>query len=222
MTIHKHKVFISRALRADSILHHLDSSIEFFDESLLEFSPVSFQEIPETDWIFFYSQQGVKHFLDRWQTPLKAKLAAFGPKTGLLLEEENHRVSFVGDGVASTTARAFAMLCKDQKVLFVRAKNSRKSLQEELKNTCGISDIVVYDNSPKNDIKIEPCDILIFTSPLNAQAFYQSNRPDHRLNIAIGETTKNSLLALGVQNILVPSEPTEEGITELLKKYLSL
>jgi len=219
----KKRVFISRELREDSPLRSLDLRLEIVAESLLEFTPLPFSELPQVDWIFFYSQQGVRHFLDQWKPAISAKIAAFGPKTGALLTTKGLKVSFAGNGVAKNTTSAFAMLCHHEKVLFVRAKNSRKSLQDQLKGMCEINDLVVYDNRPRSNFTIPPCDLLIFTSPLNAQSYYQMYPVDAQQKVvAIGSTTKRALQSLGIQDVDVPDEPTEASIKQLLKKLVSL
>lgn len=217
-----YKVFISRELRKDSPLLDL-GQIKITDQSLLSFTPVPFSDLPDSDWIFFYSQQGVIHFFEQWQETIQAKLAAFGPKTGSLLREYGYPVTFIGDGIAENTAKAFSLLCKGQKVLFVRARNSRKSLQHQLRKYCDIGDLVVYDNEKKAEVKIPDCNALIFTSPLNAQSYFERNdKSNEQIIIAIGDTTRQTLLGLGVSDILVPEKPSEESIAKLLTEIFSV
>ena len=137
--------------------------------------------------------------------------------------QKGQKVSFAGNGVAEDTAKAFSMLCRHEKVLFVRAKNSRKSLQDQLKDICEINDLVVYDNQPKSQINIPTCDLLLFTSPLNARSYYQVYPIDAaQINVAIGNTTKQALHALGVTEVYVPEEPTEASIVQLLKNLFTI
>lgn len=219
----RQKVFISRELRPDSPLYLLNDHLEIIAESLLEFTALPFSSVPETEWVFFYSQQGVKHFFDQWKGNLTAKYAAFGPKTGQILRQRGIKVSFTGDGVAETTALAFRMLCSRQRVLFVRANHSRKSLQQELAGICEMMDLVVYDNQPRKNLSVPECDILIFTSPLNARSYFEIRQPEENQKIiAIGNTTRLALIDLGAREVLTPDEPTEISIVQLLRDQYSI
>ncbi len=200
----------------------LKDQIEILDESLLDFEPVAFKALPVTDWLFFYSQQGVYHFFEQWKgAPLWKNLAAFGPKTGSMLREKGHCVSFTGDGVAENTARGFLLVGRQTKVTFIRANHSRKSLQQLLENDCLISDLVVYNNEPRNSLEIPFCNMLIFTSPLNVSSYFNQNpvRENQKI-IAIGNTTLEFIRGLGIQDVAVPEHPTEEALAQLLKKYI--
>lgn len=216
------RVFISRKLKESSPIKMLGDQIEILDESLLDFEPVPFKTLPVTDWLFFYSQQGVYHFFEQWKGELLWKnVAAFGPKTGNMLREMGHYVAFTGDGVAKNTARAFLLVGRQSKVTFVRANHSRKSLQQLLEKECLISDLVVYNNKPRNSFEIPFCDILIFTSPLNVSSYFSQNPiQENQKVIAIGNTTLESIKGLGIQDVSVPEHPTEEALAQLLKKYI--
>lgn len=220
----KQKIFISRTLRDDSPVMRLADRCDIIGESLLTFEPIPFKKTPESEWIFFYSQQGVHYFFEQSQTQTyKSKLAAFGPKTAIAVNDHGHVVSFVGDGVAENTAKGFAMLCKGDRVLFVRAKNSRMSLQEKIKHQCQIIDLVVYDNAPRASFSLPACDILIFTSPLNAKSYFKHYRKSsNQKMIAIGSTTQEAMYKMGIKDVEIPQLPTEEAIVELLVNHLGL
>ncbi|MBK8506958.1 MAG: uroporphyrinogen-III synthase [Saprospiraceae bacterium] len=220
----RQKIFISRALNDDSPIRHLEDKFDIIGESLLTFEPIPFGKTPESEWIFFYSQQGVRHFYASSQTQAcESKVAAFGPKTALVLNEYGHIASFVGDGVAVNTAKGFAMLCKGERVLFVRAKNSRMSLQEEMDHHCEIIDLVVYDNAPRTALSLPRCDVLIFTSPLNAKSYFQiyPKSSDQKM-IAIGSTTQEVMHEMGLKDVEIPLAPTEEAIATLLLNHFGL
>jgi uroporphyrinogen-III synthase len=218
-----HKVFISRELRGSSPVQELKNQVEIIAESLLTFKPVPFNLSP-TDWLFFYSQQGVIHFFRQYEgDPVWKKLAAFGPKTGSILREMGHFVVFTGDGIAESTARAFSMVGRGDHVTFVRANHSRQSLQQLLSTDCRISDLVVYDNQPRQNLDIPPCDVLIFTSPLNAKSYFdQYPYQENQKIIAIGSTTREFIRRLGIREVDMPEQPTEEALAALLKKYFGI
>ena len=57
-------LFISRTLTEDSPIWSFAQSnaIQVFHQSLIDFTPVRFNKIPEADWIFFYSKKAVHYF----------------------------------------------------------------------------------------------------------------------------------------------------------------
>ena len=214
----KQKIFISRALSDYSPIKQLEDKFDIIGESLLTFESIPFKETPESEWIFFYSQQGVRHFFASTQSQVReSKLAAFGPKTALGLNEYGHAATFVGDGVAANTAKGFALLCIGERVLFVRAKNSRMSLQEEMGPHCEIIDLVVYDNAIRTSFSLPLCDVLVFTSPLNVKSYFQIYpKSSKQKMIAIGSTTREVMHKMGIEDVDIPSAPTEEAIAALL------
>lgn len=216
-------LFISRHLAPHSALFRLEPDIRINHESLLDFQPIPFEKVPTADWFFFYSQQGVKHFLSQTKIESRYRIATFGKKTAQRLLEMGIPVSFVGDGNAATTAPAFAQVATGEKVVFVRAQHSRMSLQQLLKKQIKQIDLIVYNNTPKMEYQLPYHDILVFTSPLNAQAYYTKYRCDpNQTVIAIGETTKAHLNTMGIDNVLVPVSPSEESIVDLLISELKL
>ena len=220
------KVFISRELTADSIfLKELSASdFEVHGESLLSFTPVPFDSIPTSDWLFFYSQKGVQYFFEQYlknghPTPFPFKSAAFGPVTATTIKKYKAIPYFIGTGKATITAKAF-LDCVDKKtVCFVRAKNSRRSVQKILEGEIDSCELIVYKNEFRTDVNLPHFDILVFTSPMNAQAYfskYQLQQDQHV--IAIGKTTQSTLEELGV-DCVVSEFPSE---MELAKCCLSL
>ena len=218
-------VFISRVLSTSSPLKALSKNLTLIGKSLLAFTPVHFENVPESDWIFFYSQQGVRHFLNQVQphTLMERRVAAFGPKTGQSLHDEGISVAFTGDGTAGETATAFSLVARGEKVLFARARHSRMSLQKLLSNTIEVLDLVVYDNEPLSTFTVPVCDVLIFTSPLNAITYFKHYELiDHQKVIAIGKTTRETLSKLGIRDVEIPDSPSEAAMVQLLKLHFNL
>jgi len=201
--------------------------MEIIGQSLIHFTPTPFTKIPKSDWVFFYSKKGVQFFMQqvlkspKFQKEMdQVKWAVMGKGTAEALNKYNYRPNFIGSGHPTTTAAQFQKVATNEKVLFVRAKASKKSVQKLLKEKIRVSDLIVYDNKIKKDFHIPYCDYLVFTSPLNAAAYYQQYAIDKRQKvIAIGNTTANALVKLGVQEIEVAERPTEK---EMSKKVLEL
>ena len=188
--------------------------------SLVHFEGVSFQQVPLADWIFFYSSRGVQYFFEGLaqaglSLPAGVRLAALGQGTARALARYGQRAAFSGAGDPGPTARAFARQAAGQQVLFPRARRSRRSVQQALGDAIRAIDLVVYDNRPAADIPAGPFDVLVFTSPLNAEAYFaqHSLSPGQRI-VAIGATTAAALEALGAGKVIVAEAPTEAALAE--------
>ena len=214
-------IFISRELTPNSPLNALKFQRQVVDSSLLQFESIHFEALPDSDWIFFYSQKGVVHFFEQTQKRdiTGRKIAAFGPKTAHALKDLEVPVHFIGTGYADQTAPAFLLLAIGESIIFPRARNSRKSMQKSLGKKINAIDLVVYDNIPKKDVEIPPCDILIFTSPLNAKTYFQHHRKlETQRVIAIGKTTARTIHELGIEKVSIPDQPNEEALLKLVEE----
>jgi len=216
------KLFVSRNLHEKSPFWELRDRLEIYDTSLLLFHSIPFPQMPISNWLFFYSQQGVAHFFKQatrkhW---IDKKMAAFGPKTAAVLEEHAPNIHFVGDGKADSTAAALELVTNEQTVLFIRAKRSRRSVQTFLSKKAH-PDLVVYDNQAKPAFDLPICDFLIFTSPLNAKTYFDKyKKAEGQVIFAIGHTTASTLEQLTAGKIWVPPDPSEEALMTLLQKHL--
>ncbi|MEM6317658.1 MAG: uroporphyrinogen-III synthase [Bacteroidota bacterium] len=217
------KVFISRDLKKDSPFQQILTQANFlvYGKNLLQFHPVKFSLPATFDWLFFYSKNGVQFFLqslpDRALIDTK-KIATIGKGTADFAEELGLSVNFVGTGQPITTAKNFEKVASHQKVLFPRAKYSRQSIQKLLlTSSIECLDLVIYENIPKDHFSVPNCDILVFTSPLNAISYFQQYTYKNSQHlVAIGKTTENALIQLGHKNVLTATQPTEKALAELV------
>lgn len=222
------KIFISRNLKPGSIFKtELEKSgFEVIGQSLLEFELIPFEKIPEVDWIFFYSQKGVQFFFNHIRDndiyfDEKIKLAGFGKKTAEVIEGCGYFCEFVGDGKAKTTAPLFLEKAMGQKVLFPRAKKSMRSMQQIIDNQLVTHELVVYRNFAKKEFELPQLDILVFTSPMNARAYFEKYQYEVGQKIfSIGSTTANALKKIGIPEIHFPETPSERNLVKLILKKL--
>lgn len=218
------KIFISRNLKSDSIfLNRLESEgFEVRGESLLEFEFIPFKKIPDVDWIFFYSQKGVTFFFNHIRQnniPLRGNIrfAGFGNMTSEKIKSFGVECHFIGQGNAKQTADLFLAQAKNQKVLFPRAKNSQRSVQQLIENQSLTVDFVIYKNKTKADFDIPKMDYLVFTSPLNAKAFFKKYKKQKGQKIfAIGNTTATTLADIGIKEVIFPQIPSEKNLVRVL------
>jgi len=213
------RVFITRSLRADSPFWHLGDGWQVVHQSLVDFSSLPFVLPPRFDWVFFYSAQAVYGFFEGLQQPLPLGLrwAALGPGTARALRDRGVEADFVGGGVAATLADEFVARAKGCSVLFPQARRSRQALEKLIATQLEVYPLVVYDNQPKSVFEIPFCDYLIFTSPMNAQAYYGRYPPEPGQQvIAIGQPTAEELISLGIEKPAIADEPSEVSLVRLL------
>jgi len=229
------KVFITRDLEEDSIIvtDLLKKGLVVHGKSLISFNRLPFTKVPESDWIFFYSKQGIRHYFDglddpacwagvRMGMPRKIKQPKYGTfgkgSAGFLKSYRNINPDFEGIGKAEATSQAFLKKANNQTVLFVRGKNSLQSVQHLVKDEkIEQIDFVVYDNQPLTKFSVPQCHFLLFTSPLNAQAYYKRYSIKKWQKVfAIGDTTAEALLSLGLKNIKVAASPSLAAMIELV------
>ncbi len=217
-----HKIFISRELEADSLFFELLPSEKYtlYHESLIDFSPMSFDSIPACDWVFFYSRKGVQFALqiESFKNFIQEKkIAAMGEATATSLQFLNIKTNFIGNGNPEQTANDFLHQAKGQRILFPQAQHSRQSIQRILGDKIEAHSLIVYQNKMRQNFNIPYCDYLVFTSPLNAQAYCQKYEVKTRQKIfAIGETTAAALVDLGIEKVIVANQASEKALAQAI------
>lgn len=191
--------------------------------SLVELSPLPFGEIPAADWIFFSSKNAVRFFFKMNSAGglRRVKWAALGAATAKALAEFVGEVDFIGTGEPKETAAAFRRFTpapppgEEVRILFPEARHSRQSVMPFLSPDFQCIHFPVYDNRPVAAPLPSTADVLVFTSPMNAQAYF-SKHPlqKHQRVVAIGETTAGALRELGIQNVVMAREATERALAE--------
>ena len=210
-------IFISRPLAPNSPFYTLPPQWQGNGSSLLVFKPVAVNAIPEVDWLFFYSKRGVKYLLQQASPPSGMRLACLGLSAANALREAGYEPTFVGDGKPANTAEQWRSAAKDSRVAFVQARHSRASVQHLLGEAVVAFPLIVYDNAIRENIDIAPANYLIFTSPLNFQAYIQQYKlaPEQRI-IGIGKTTAVTFSAASVKEYRIAKTPSEAGLLECL------
>ncbi|MEM1323290.1 MAG: uroporphyrinogen-III synthase [Bacteroidota bacterium] len=220
MTSSKNKVFISRELAKESPFRTALEAADFevLGESLIAFEQLTYDAIPDSDWVFFYSKNAVQFFIEGLAALSDLiQLAAMGPGTAAVLEDYGLEPDFVGSGKPEAVATAFAERAAGQRVLFPRAKQSRKSVQQLLDGTIEALDLPVYDNKIREDLDLPHCQHLVFTSPMNAEAYFGKYVwREGQAVYAIGDTTATALRALGLERVQVAPQAGEAVLAQLI------
>lgn len=222
-------IFISRALTDSSPFHNLVNEDHILiADSLIKFNPILPEVIPQTDWIFFYSKKAFQFFVralnDESQVHyLDKKIGALGSATASFIEScLGRKIEFTGPDDPDKLLKAFSEILGDESLLIPRAANSRQRLEESFTENLVFS-LPVYENEVDTRTFPIPFDIAIFTSPLNAQAFFQANTSIPKHIIAIGKTTESEIRTL-LQDadieILIPASPSELALYNLCRKVM--
>ncbi|MEM1218362.1 MAG: uroporphyrinogen-III synthase [Bacteroidota bacterium] len=208
-------LFITRHLSPDSPILALEKEgWRVWHESLLDFV-TSGEPAPkvEVDWIFFSSPKTVQFF--PWKDwPKATQIACLGPGTAqCVLNHQDKPADWIGNGIPSQVARHFSEIASNSSVLFPRAKHSRRSIQQLLPKHISQTDWVVYINRMKSPIDIPTTDLLVFTSPLNAENYYRHYPNRKELpSLAIGATTAQWLRSQGISIVIETATPSETSL----------
>lgn len=214
------KVFISRSFQSDSILlNSLSNNFECTFLSLIDFKPIEFKTDFSFDYVFFYSKNAARFFFNKYTSNIQTNflIGCMGQGTASVLKDLGYISNFTGHGSVENIACEFLKIAKDKTVLFPRAKNSKKSIQKLLKGKIIEQDLIVYDNIKKKNFEVPDCDILVFTSPMNSEAYFTQKEYANETLVSIGETTTNHLTKMGFKNILTAEEPTEFHLAKVIK-----
>lgn len=211
-------VFISRDIHQSSKFNLLKKrGVGLIAESMLSFESLDFDHEISSDWLLFYSANGVKFFAQQVPRLSSAiQLAAVGIKTGDVVKKYFGKVDFTGEGEAETYIDFFRNVIYEGKQLsVVRAQYSANSFLKLLGESGKVREIIPYTNRRKEVIPQIRADIYIFTSALNADAFFSVNpvNPAARY-LAIGLPTAEALYLAGVQNVIISKSPDEESLWE--------
>lgn len=193
-------------------------SLEATHFSLLEFSKLDF-ELPESDYLFFYSKSGVRYFFEYYnqlKADRKYKVICFGPETAKYCKQFME-VSFHGDGTPGKALKIIKDNLGDHSIAFVCGRRSLRSVHKFMEEP-RIQECVVYDSNPKRDIVLGKFDLAILTSPLNAISFINNGgRALHY--ISIGSTTAKQFEQLNISS-LQSKVPSESGLADSLRLLL--
>src|ERR1051325_4417626 len=166
-------------------------------QSLIEIKQIPFKSFPKTDWIFFSSKNAVKHFFEQNPKVNGVKIGAVSKSTLEEIRKYGKQAEFIGTADDTRiTAKKFASLVGKKKVLFPQSKDSLRTIQRQLKKE-QMFDLVVYETIkkiPESGIRNPEFDILIFTSPSNAESFFEKNKiTSGQKVIAMGDATASAL-----------------------------
>lgn len=195
---HPKKVFITRNLRDTDYLKRSLTGINYSIESksLIEFKPIPIKTLPVSDWIFFSSKHAVKYFFNQQPSIGKVKIGCVGKSTAQELRQYGMRADFIGQSTdTKLIGKQFASITGNSKVLFPIAKESLMSIQNQLTKKENAINLPVYATLKHSYTVAPDTNIIIFTSPSNVEAFFESNTFGAMMKaVAMGDATRSALL----------------------------
>lgn len=208
-------VYITRDLRENDFFSQVlkANGCDVHGLALIDTQRIIAKKIPPADWIFFSSKNGVKHFLAQAKIEPGQKLAAVGKGTSDELRKHNLRADFIG-GTADTRiiAKQFGAVAGRSTVLFPQAKGSMKTVQQQLP-TAKVIDLTVYETLTRPAKDIPACDVMVFTSPSNVEAFFASNKISKTQKVvAMGHATGSTLKEKGIVSFVTPGTFDDAGL----------
>ncbi len=219
-------VFISREVNEESEFRSMleRANCEVLGTSLVQLTPLSVSKIPPAEWWFFTSKHAVQFFLPGKNIPPLLRIGAIGPATADAIDRYIFRTpDFVGNGDPEASAKAFSVQAKKNKVLFPSAVNAQPGIRAYLDKSIECLQLNVYDNLPVNNPPdMKAARVLVFTSPLNAKAYFACYALQNGQKVvAIGNTTASELAELGIPDVTVATEPDERALAEAVIRTLN-
>lgn len=203
-SIQPKKVFISRDLEEGAYFREFLSKAGFVveDKNLLDISGVDFDSDGQADWLFFTSRNGVKYYFEQIQYPKNnsPKIGAVNAGTAQAIRALGYQVDFEGSSACTRkTAEQFGEIAKG-KVILPQATQARGVMEKSL-GQCDIVSLPVYSNMILENVEKIDADILVFTSPMNAQSYLQKYQPESwQKLVSIGPSTQRAIAESGYQS----------------------
>ncbi len=194
-------VFITRNLREDDFFFQVLTAAGCKTQgiALIETKRINAPKIPLVDWIFFASKHAVRHYLAQTKIPDGTKIGAVGRVTSDELRKHKMPAHFIGaSNDTQTIAKQFGALAGRSRVLFPQAKGSLRTVQLQMPQA-KVIDIIVYETIAQPTDNLPVCDVMVFTSPSNVDAYFEKNKlkPSQKI-VAMGHATANALKEKGI------------------------
>lgn len=218
-------IFISRELKSDSAFFNFEKAgYKLHHESLIDIKPLSF-EIPKSDWIFFYSKNGINEFFKTAKYDISIKYGVLGNSTSEYFKSKTGKTpDYTGQNNAEEIAEYYIHNASEKTVTFVKAQNSISSVEKAMhihEVNIDVRGLIVYDNIIKKVITSPRCDIVCLTSPLNSKAWFEKYPHQEEMIYAIGQTTANYIESTIGLTVPYCKMPSEKSLFELVSRQYS-
>ncbi len=193
----KKRIFISKnSDDCEPLVHYCNQNkLDLTAQSLIEFEAVPFKIESNFDIVFFSSIRSAEFYFEKAAKKSNLVYACIGETTNSKLKKLGIDCEFVGKeaGNPKKTAEEFKNWVQNRIVFFPQSNLSLGTFSAILPENQVIKHVVYKTNLIER--KIENCQIYIFTSPSNLDAFLTINEiPDDAKVIVWGKSTENQLL----------------------------
>jgi len=211
-------VFVTRNLKEQSFFKRAleQNGYPVHGKSLIDFKAIEFNEVPETDWIFFSSKNSVRFFFEQQPQTGNAKFGAVGSATAKALRKYGVVPEFTGNSINTVEiGRAFAEVAKNEKVLFPQSKNSLKTVQQQFASDENLFDLITYETIESGEGQIPDTGVIVFTSPSNVRSYLNKKSiSSEQKVIAIGNTTGKELEKHSISDYHLPWTSSEIALVD--------
>jgi len=216
----KNRIFISKnSDDCEPLVHYCNQNkIDLTAQSLIEFEAIPFKIESNFDIVFFSSIRSAKFYFEEAVKKSTIIYACIGETTNSKLKKLGIECEFVGKeaGNPQKTAEEFKNWVKNRIVIFPQSNLSLGTFSSILHENQVINKIVYKTNLIEK--KIENCQIYIFTSPSNLNAFLTINEiPDDAKVVVWGKSTENRLLKKGIVADFVLAKSNFTELIEVIK-----
>lgn len=215
-------ILITRSLKENSPFNALKSAgYKVTGRSLLSFEPINPSYVPITQWYYFYSQTGVTMAANQSivsKAIIKASIGTFGPATAQYFEKTfGFPATIIGSGRLDEHVDVVSNIITESTFTFVQGTASRRSIQCVLSPELVYKELSIYTSTFQDIALTGAPDVIIFTSPMNADSYFnQLNTSSSQLILSIGKTTHDHLLKEYNITSHYPIKPTETALFDLL------
>jgi len=220
MSIH---ILVTRKLNKKSPFHKLKKhGFTITGRSLWKIKPLKFDSPPFHSGVFFYSARAIAIYLKQQGHKKNLMYGVMGKASNKVFKKITGRdADLIYRGDLEALATDMDLRWNGYSVVFPMAKNSLHSLQGKLKTITQIP-LTIYDNKISKKVKIPKATVLIFTSPLNVQAYLNQKKiKKNQIVLAIGSTTAQAIQAITGEPVPYPEQPSEKAVIKLLKEIFA-
>lgn len=216
------KIFISKSITTEDhwAKSLMDEGHELLGVSCIETQRIKIEEVPPSDWTFFSSAQGVKHFLDQHSVS-SSFIGVMGEGTLKALTSFGLSADFIGQSSdPEMVGKAFASELKpNQSILFPASLISKQNIAKQIIGH-PILHLPCYQTLPKAN-QVGPHDLYLFTSPSNVDGFLLGQPLPDAVLMAYGPTTGAYLKDQGAENVTVLHQITDTQLYSTIKEKVS-
>ena len=196
-------IFISRDAHDGNNLNRWLSNLGFTVEnkSLIDLKKLTIKDLPKSDWLFFSSKHAVEFFFMQKPDIGTTKIGCIGKSTSQAIRELGLRADFIGQSTdTKLVGKQFSARVGLGKVVFPVARDSMRTIQWQFPKQQNVIDLPIYATLKVPHEVAETTDILVFTSPSNAESYLEKNSiHPHQKVVAMGEATEKALLKAKVK-----------------------